>query len=190
MKEYISWFNSLVPNGYNITDIINERDRLSKETKEKMSIAAKTPKRLKIASKNGKSGQGKGSGKSKYCGVVLDRNKYLSRIVLDYNTIHLGSYNLESDAAKAYDIAAIKYFGKEAKLNFPDLKKEYINNKIIVKRNSHGKPSKTGEKGISLLKSGKFRFRWTDKYSNKIISKIFVSIEEIKQFKLNNLLED
>lgn len=63
----------------------------------------------------------------KYKGVVLNKrshsngNKYLyykSQIVFNKKTIHLGSFRNPIDAAKAYDIAAKKLFGKFAVFNF------------------------------------------------------------------------
>lgn len=48
-----------------------------------------------------------------------DREKWSSKIKLNYKSKSLGRFDNEIDAAKAYDVAARNYFGEFAKLNFP-----------------------------------------------------------------------
>jgi len=57
---------------------------------------------------------------SKYKGLEFDKttNKFKARISINSKTIYLGSFKSESDAAKAYDKAAIKYHKQFACLNF------------------------------------------------------------------------
>lgn len=57
---------------------------------------------------------------SKYKGVRWDksRNKWLAGIEINGKSKTLGRFEAEKDAAKAYDDAAIIYFGEFAKLNF------------------------------------------------------------------------
>lgn len=61
-------------------------------------------------------------GSSRFKGVSYrPRNKnkkYEAQIMIDRKYLHLGSFVNEEEAAKAYDEAAVKYFGDFAKLNF------------------------------------------------------------------------
>lgn len=70
-----------------------------------------TQNRRKAQNKNGKPFS------SQYKGVSFESNKWRSKIVVDGKKINLGRFENELDAAKAYDTAAIKYFGSFAKLN-------------------------------------------------------------------------
>lgn len=64
----------------------------------------------------------KNRGISKYKGVYRCNrsNKWRAGIVVLKKTIYLGRYDNEIDAAKAYDKAAIEYFGEFKCLNFSD----------------------------------------------------------------------
>ncbi len=55
---------------------------------------------------------------SRYKGVTFRRNKYQSRIMVNYKSITVGYYKDEIQAAKAYDKKAIELFGEFAKTNF------------------------------------------------------------------------
>lgn len=59
-----------------------------------------------------------------YKGVCFDKRKkkYLAAIHLNGKTKFLGYFSNPQDAAKAYDKAAVLYFGEFARLNFADLK--------------------------------------------------------------------
>ena len=58
---------------------------------------------------------------SKYKGVTFSKKLKKWRAQICFNGIkkHLGYYEDEVAAAKAYDCAALKYHGEFAKLNFP-----------------------------------------------------------------------
>ncbi len=58
---------------------------------------------------------------SQYKGVSWYKTKkrYIAAITYNKKRIKLGYFKSEYDAAKAYDEAALKYFGPFAKLNFP-----------------------------------------------------------------------
>jgi len=185
---YISSFNTLTPNGYNLTNIINGYSKHSEETKEKMRIARNKPKNLKISSSVGIKTRGKSlGGTSKYCGVHVNNNKYICQIMFNNKPIYIGSYNLESDSAKAYDIAAIRYFGNGTILNFPELREDYINGKITVNKNTRQNYSKSGIEGILFkTKNNKWQTKYFDKTLNKNRHKFFNTLEEAIKFKNTN----
>jgi len=56
---------------------------------------------------------------SKYKGVSWHKNakKWMAKIKIDSKAKHLGYFQTESDAAKAYDKAALEHFGEFACLN-------------------------------------------------------------------------
>jgi hypothetical protein len=65
--------------------------------------------------------QRKRAGSSRYKGVSWHRcgGKWRAYIVVNYHQINLGLFGDEEGAARAYDAAAIEYFGEFARLNFP-----------------------------------------------------------------------
>ena len=68
----------------------------------------------------GLQGKKKKNGKSIYCGVHKSSNKFVAQIRNHSETIYIGMYETETDAAIAYDIKAVELFGPTARLNFPD----------------------------------------------------------------------
>lgn len=57
---------------------------------------------------------------SKFKGVYFasGRGKFSAQIQVDRKKINLGAFADEMDAARAYDAAAVKYFGEFARINF------------------------------------------------------------------------
>lgn len=76
---------------------------------------------LRLASKSqNNANQRKQDGKSsQYKGVFWNKlvGKWAASIKVDQNKINLGVFQLESDAANAYNLAAIEYFGEFARIN-------------------------------------------------------------------------
>ncbi len=62
-----------------------------------------------------------GKTSSIYKGVCWHKmgKKWMARIVVEKMAFYLGCFESEKDAALAYDLAALKYCGDFAKLNFP-----------------------------------------------------------------------
>jgi hypothetical protein len=73
--------------------------------------------RIASASENGSNRGKQKNNTSGYKGVRIKNNKYAAYIVVKKKQFHLGTFENETDAAKAYNIAAAKYFGSFAKLN-------------------------------------------------------------------------
>ena len=59
------------------------------------------------------------AGSSKFKGVSWNKNvkKWQSRIMVNYDNKYLGCFGNEEDAARAYDIAAVRLFGQFALTN-------------------------------------------------------------------------
>lgn len=133
---YISWFKSMYnQNGYNIKNIIDGKGKHSKKTIEKMKLEANKPNRIELLKNNGKKSRGIShkNSTSKYCGVFFRNKKWRAAYRVNRKLIHLGTFLTEDDAAKAYDIEAIKY-SVNAVLNFPELRDQYLNNEIILNK--------------------------------------------------------
>ena len=77
--------------------------------------------RIATRTENLRNTRSRSSSTSQYLGVCWDtRNrKWLAQIVVCKKTKLLGRFISETDAAKAYDAAAVKYFGEFANPNFP-----------------------------------------------------------------------
>ena len=58
-------------------------------------------------------------GVSRFVGVAKQRKKWQAGIRINGTRIHLGVFKNEEDAARAYDLTALKVHGEYAHLNFP-----------------------------------------------------------------------
>jgi len=58
---------------------------------------------------------------SQYRGVCWNKSskKWNASLCFEYKLYHLGRFKSETDAARAYDSAAVKYYGEFSSLNFP-----------------------------------------------------------------------
>ena len=76
--------------------------------------------RLCTKSQNAMNGSSHSDGSSKFKGVWWHKshNKWGAQIMTDGKLNHLGSFEKEVDAAKAYDKAAKEFHGEFARLNF------------------------------------------------------------------------
>ena len=55
---------------------------------------------------------------SKYRGVSKNGNQYQVLIMLNKKKLYIGSYPVEEDAARIYDILTLKFRGNKAKTNY------------------------------------------------------------------------
>jgi hypothetical protein len=58
---------------------------------------------------------------SGFKGVHYDTNRkrWIAQVQINGRRSHIGAYRTREEAARAYDLAAVKYFGEFARLNFP-----------------------------------------------------------------------
>jgi hypothetical protein len=84
----------------------NRRENLRAATESQNAANSKKPKSRSKTS-------------SQYKGVSWHRINWQASIRFRGKAHHLGTFSDEADAAKAYDRAALKYFGEFARLNFP-----------------------------------------------------------------------
>jgi group I intron endonuclease len=130
-EKYIKELNSLCPKGYNIIEYNNGIKIISEDAKNKIS-------EFNINNK-------KENCSSNYHGVCYDKQSkvWISSVAFKGNRTILGRFDSEIDAAMARDIDIIKgCYSNAFKLNFPELKEDYLNNTININRIKNKKTSK------------------------------------------------
>jgi len=120
---YIKDYNSVVPNGYNLTSYINGVSILSEESRLKMSESRRNTKKQYSS--------------SNYYGVSFNNKTKTWGAYIHFNkkTSYIGFYKTEIEAAQARDIESLKdeYCGL-FELNFIELKDDYLSGKITVNK--------------------------------------------------------
>jgi len=77
---------------------------------------------IRLATMSQNNSNRKAYGVSKFLGVYFykPRQVWRARLKINGKLIELGHFKIEEDAAKSYDVAAKKYHGEFANLNFPN----------------------------------------------------------------------
>lgn len=87
-----------------------------------------TRRNIRVCSgiQNRRNSRGNRNTVSGYKGVNFDSryNKWHARIEVNNKRIHLGYFSTPEDAARAYDVAALKYHGEFARLNLAEARHE------------------------------------------------------------------
>ncbi len=119
---------------------------------------------------------------SQYIGVSKGKNKWVSQIVKNYKTFHIGVYDDEKEAARAYDVWAIHLYGTIANTNnlVNDIEKEWILN--------NNSPLKQYMKHVKIRVLPKNIYHCGDKYAYTISrdgvkyqKNTFVTVEDAKK---------
>ena len=106
------WYHGWLPENP-LKNCIDHKDRDCLNDKESnLRVVTRSQNQMNMSPQKGSS--------SKYLGVSWNepRCKWRAVITVNNKTKHLGRFIDEEEAAKAYDQAAIQYFGEFANLNF------------------------------------------------------------------------
>lgn len=132
--EWLSQWNWHLDNGYAIRRVGRKTvylHHLILEAPEGMIVDHKnrnrldntrTNLRLSTRAENARNTGKQRNTSSRFKGVDYSRynEKWRARLRCHGKRISLGYFDVEEDAARAYDLAAVQYFGEFARLNFPD----------------------------------------------------------------------
>ena len=82
--------------------------------KDNLRLVTQQQNNMNVSSREGSTSQ--------YVGVYFrkDAKKWIAQITVERKRITIGRFVNEIDAAKARDIATLKYYGIYGKLNFPE----------------------------------------------------------------------
>jgi group I intron endonuclease len=124
--------------GYNVIVFEDGVKKHSEQTIQKFIELGNKPEALERSRQNGLKCRAKKSTRkgltSKYIGVAKNHKLWQIQICFNGNKKSVGPFLTEDEAAKQYDILAIKYFGQDCNLNFPELREDYLNGKILVNK--------------------------------------------------------
>jgi group I intron endonuclease len=168
--RYIQYYDCFAPKGYNLAAPL-EMTELSPEFREKASTSQQGRKK-------------KPNSTSSYIGVYSRRKIWTA--VIAKNKIDYGSnFKSEIEAATCYDKMALHLYGKDAIINFPEKKEEYLLQDLKKYIEEISKDSKTSKyigvhfcepikrwKGVVNIK-GTTRVKITD---SEIIAAEFVDV--------------
>ena len=119
LKTYYKFYGKLTPRMIRMHRVINDTpnglftDHLNGDKLDNR----KSNLRSCTKSQNSMNRKGYKNTSSKFKGVTSRNNKWEASIKIDKKSKTLGRFTSEKEAAKAYNVAALKYHGEFAKLN-------------------------------------------------------------------------
>lgn len=170
-KFFIDLYDATGENGMNVMGGGQDVHCLAEETKEKIRQA-----RIE------ESKQGKHT--SKYLGVYKhsDCNKWVSRVMVKRQIIHMGCFTKEIDAAYYYDIAAMVLLGKDAHTNFTEEERVEISKTVEV---CSVKMRSSKYMGVSKKRSSwgaSIKSKFLGLYKDEVSAAYAYDIEAIKMY--------
>lgn len=118
---------------------------------------------------------------SKYKGVSWNKkiSKWRVRIFVNNKGKHIGAFDCEIMAAKAYDIYADKYFGEFARLNFPD---ELNDGSVMFRR-----PKTSKYKNVYFCKTSQ---KWIVQIARKTCGSFNTELDAFEYINRRQLIEN